>query len=231
MSTTISLWMKSQRELHFYCSSILIVYDGQRSEPLSETDFIVTRSNSATRGTEQCTPSQNDAGTRHFLYSLPKCFTGRPLPTNDSTSTIAATSDSGGFRHRDSDDTSSLFDSYLKSGTNHTLPTNSVLGKMLPPDSACKCEDDALLSSNYKPQQPTDREEPGRWDKQSETRRVSDLRLKQLREARLSIPVADLVEVALIDFAHALPGTGGPDEGYLHGLRSLISKLRFLMTT
>jgi len=218
----ISLWMKSQRELHFYCSSILIVYDGQRSEPLSETDFIVTRSNPATTG-PQYTPSQNDAaGTRHFLYSLPKSFTGRPLPTKNSRE-----GDSGGFRHRDSDETSSLFDSYLKGGSNHTLPINSVSGNS-PPDFARKCGDDALLSSNYKPRQLTDREEPRREN--LENRRVSHLRLKQLREARLSIPVTDLVEVALIDFAHALPGTGGPDEGYLHGLRSLISKLRFLMT-
>jgi len=65
----------------------------------------------------------------------------------------------------------------------------------------------------------------------AEQERHTQLRLKQLREARLSLPVnsSDVVQVALIDFAHALPGTGGRDEGYIHGLQGLITRLRGLL--
>jgi|LauGreSuBDMM15SN_2_FD.fasta_scaffold266589_2 hypothetical protein len=65
----------------------------------------------------------------------------------------------------------------------------------------------------------------------AEQERYTQLRLKQLREARLSLHVdpSDVVRVALIDFAHALPGTGGRDEGYLHGLHGLITRLRGLL--
>jgi hypothetical protein len=128
-----------------------------------------------------------------------------------------------------------LFESYLKGGSNYSSPNkspradhkggnNNTVGGAVANGGHSTTESRASWS-----QQALQSEKDDLRRTKQVRQRTTQLQLRQQREARLSIPISDLVEVALIDFAHALPGTGGADEGYLHGLKSLISKLHSVL--
>lgn len=235
------LWMKSQRKLHFYCSSILIVYDGEQHRPLGEHDAIVNYSNAAARN-PVCSPSPDDEGMRHFLFTIPRTFP----PISSSTSLLRRRESANvALRRRESEETSGLFNARFKANSNS--PRNKLFRSTFysniddqtsPLVEKCG-ESDHNGSSASAGSDSSSILEPFTHDQLAEKKALrlarqeretsTQLKLKQIRESRLSTPVADLVRVALIDFAHALPGTGGVDEGYVHGLKGLISRLRCIV--
>ena len=157
------LWMKSQSHLEFYCSSILIVYDGYQGAEYS------TRH----RGTEHARIDAETSEVKHFLQHLGPQFP-EPHPAKPPKSMDAAT------------------------------PLSPCGWDDMPESDFCSAP--IAVPATTSPKSPLSAASLG-------------------YHHRPPLDLENQVHVKMIDFAHALPGNGSVNTGYMIGLRSLISRL------
>ena len=163
------LWMKSQTHYHFYCSSLLIVYDGYQGSEYHK---------------KHITRDQQQRNGKHFLQHLASQFPDpHPLPPEDSNDIDdAPDGPADGIGGGGAGGGGSNADEELRESEYLSLPIV---------DTAL---DAATATVQHKRRRP-------------------------------AAPLEKQIQVKMIDFAHALPGTGHIDNGYMTGLHSLISRL------
>lgn len=66
----ILLWMRSQTNLHFYCSSILIIYDGNENNGNSNGSNCNNNNNTNIVNTENTDEKEEDLDSYHFMNSV-----------------------------------------------------------------------------------------------------------------------------------------------------------------
>jgi hypothetical protein len=151
------LWFKSQTQMHFYCSSLLITYDAWVGHEYSQLHYVPE--------------------SQHFLQSLGPQF---PPPHPELLNKESEISHAGVSIEEENENDDNEKDEIFS---------------------------EAFLSERKK-------------------QRFRSKSLQDTRNVRKSPPPPNGgIQVKMIDFAHALPSQRGLDEGYIHGLRSLITRL------
>lgn len=211
----ILVWLKSQTKLHFFCSSILIVYDGQtsydyrhiKSDKIMNSHLQYSKEPQSVRSTDPVDVSESPA-----------------MPTSASISNSNRNSCNG--REMKSDE---CIDSSKAFETNESKPIiEKPKGKYVQGviDSSTTAFNLTESSGNI-----STSPSPKSQDSQTFSNKAH---LKRAIYRKSSPPLEDIAQVRMIDFAHTLSSEESAnvsmiDEGYIIGIGNLIQYLRAII--
>ncbi|KAF7247281.1 Inositol polyphosphate multikinase [Varanus komodoensis] len=180
----ILLWFESQKQLNFYASSLLFVYDGlcpTKTTWLNDGTLLEKR-----RMPKGEMPSNNTLEYNNNIHVI-----------NSAESGKVETSVSKGF--------STIYALHKRQQSQISLEVESVEQDNIWKSSACFSQ--KHLNGNVIPQLE-----------------------KVFCHMPTTLPESEEVEIRMIDFAHVFP-SNARDEGYIHGLKNLITVLQNILDT